>query len=125
VYTRTTSEYPSQLGDYKISKLDLPVLVGVKLIGPLNVFIGPAFQYIIDNDLKGLSFESIENDFSVGINIGAGIQFGRFGIDIRYERGFNKNEANFVDNTIASYRLDSRPKQIIFSLSYSLSKKKV
>lgn len=127
VYTKTTSEYElnSQLKDYKMSKFDLPFLVGFKLIGPLNVFAGPAFQYVLSNNLKGLSFISIENDFSIGLNIGASIEFGRIGIDIRYERGFNKNEAEFIDKNIPNtlYRLDARPKQIIFNLSYSLSQK--
>ncbi len=125
VYTKTTSEYEANVGDFKMSKLDLPVLVGFDLIGPLKVFAGPAFQYVLDSDLKGLSFNSIENDFSVGLHIGASVEFGRLGIDVRYERGFNSNEAEFIDRNITEdiYRLDARPKQIIFSLSYSLSHK--
>ena len=129
VYTKTTSEYElnSQMQDYKLSKLDLPVLVGFKAFGPLNVFAGPAFQYVLDNDLKGLKFENIKNDFSVGLNSGASIEFGKIGFDVRYERGFSSNEANFIDSNIVdttSYALDSRPEQIIFSLSYRLSDKK-
>ena len=100
-------------------------MVGIKLIGPLNIFAGPSFQYFLDNNLKGLSFESIENEFSVGLNIGLGIEIGRVGIDVRYERGFNSNEAKFIENNVDVFRLDSRPKQIIFSLSYSLSKRDI
>ena len=123
VYTHTTSEYElNSLVDYKISMIDAPVLLGVRLIGPLDFMIGPAFQYILDNDLKGVSFHSLENDFTIGLNIGASVELGRFGIDVRYERGFNENEADFdVINDIPSYRLDSRPKLLIFSLSYRLS----
>lgn len=128
VYTKTTSEYElnNQLESYKISKLDLPVLLGLKVIGPLNVFAGPAFQYYLDNELKGLNFESIQNDFSIGLNVGASLAFGRFGFDVRYERGLNANEAKFVNNNSnnLNYRLDSRPEQLIFSLSYRLSNKK-
>jgi len=126
VYTKTTSEYilNSEAVDYKIARLDMPVLVGLKLIGPLSVFAGPAFQYTLTNDFKGIEYQSIENDFTVGFNFGAAIELGRLGIDLRYERGFNSNEATFIDNNISSntsYRLDSRPEQIIFSLSYRLS----
>lgn len=128
VYTKTTSEYElnSQTSDYKLSKLDVPVLAGFKVIGPLNVFAGPAFQYVLKNDFKGLNFENIKNDFTVGLNIGASIEFGKLGIDVRYERGLSKNEAEFKElilgGTIPTYRLDTRPEQIIFSLSYRLSK---
>lgn len=124
VYTKTTSEYTLNTGgteDYKIARLDMPVLVGLKLIGPLSVFAGPAFQYTLTNDFKGIEYSSIENDFTVGFNFGAGVELGRLGLDVRYERGFNENEATFIENTTTSYRLDSRPEQIILSLSYRLS----
>lgn len=126
VYTKTTSEYVLNTGnteDYKLSKLDVPVLVGLKLIGPLNIFAGPAFQYILNNDLKGLEFQSIKNDFTVGVNIGASIELGKLGIDVRYERGLSSNEASWT-NAGDTFTLDSRPEQIIFSLSYRLSNKK-
>ncbi len=124
VYTKTTSEYELNTGnteDYKISKIDVPVLVGFKLIGPLNVFAGPAFQYYLENDLKGIQISDVENDFSVGVNIGLSVEIGRFGIDARYERGLSENEANWT-NAGETFTLDSRPEQLIFSLSYSLSK---
>lgn len=127
VYTKTTSEYILNLEtvDYKMASLDMPVLVGIKLIGPLNIFAGPAFQYILTNDFKGLEFNNIKNDYTVGLNFGASLEIGRLGLDVRYERGFTKNEAEFagVDPNV-TYRLDSRPEQIIFSLSYQLSAKK-
>ena len=125
VYTKTTSEYKfnSQIEDYKLSKIDAPVLVGLKLIGPINVFAGPAFQYILDNELNGLDFEKVENEFSLGLNIGASVEFGRIGIDVRYERGLSENEASW-SKAGEEFTLDSRPEQIIFSLSYSLTKKK-
>lgn len=125
VYTKTTSEYElnSQTSDYKFSKLDAPVLVGLKVIGPLNVFAGPAFQYVLDNNFEGLKYESIKNDFTVGLNIGASIELGKLGFDIRYERGLSKNEANWT-NAGETFTLDSRPEQVIFSLSYRLSNKK-
>lgn len=126
VYTKTTSEYElnSQVENYKISKIDVPVLVGLKLIGPINVFAGPAFQYIINNDLSGVdNIENVENEFSLGLNIGASIEIGRIGIDVRYERGLSDNEADFTDSG-KTFKLDSRPEQLIFSLSYSLTKKK-
>ncbi|MDO9260650.1 MAG: outer membrane beta-barrel protein [Flavobacteriaceae bacterium] len=127
VYTKTTSEYilNSESVDYKMAKLDMPVLVGLKLIGPLSVFAGPSFQYVLDNDLKGLEFNKIENDFTVGFNLGASLALGRLGLDVRYERGFSQNEVEFTGvgpNVI--YRLDARPEQIIFGLSYQLSAKK-
>jgi len=126
VYTKTTSEYLLNTGgtaDYKIARLDMPVLVGLKLIGPLNIFAGPAFQYILENDFKGIKADNIKNDFTVGINIGVSIELGRLGLDARYERGLSSNEASWT-KAGNIFTLDARPEQIIFSLSYQLSKKK-
>lgn len=124
VYTQTKSDYDLNDSsiDYDISKLDLPVLFGFKVIGPLHVFAGPAFQYILDNDLEDLNVEDVENDFSVGLNVGVGVNLGGIGLDVRYERGFSENEANFIGDNIAdiSGRVDSRPSQLIFALSVKL-----
>lgn len=122
VYTSTKSDYNS--GDFDMKKLDAPVLVGVKLIGPLSVFGGPSFQYILDTDtgISGLSINNVENDFSVGLNFGIAVNFEKFGLDLRYERGFNENEATFFDNNNIAIndRLDTRPDQLILSLSINL-----
>ena len=121
VYTSTTSGYNK--GDLKLNKLDAPILVGLKVIGPLNVFAGPAFQYILNSKFDGVTVDNIENDFTVGLNIGAGVNFGKFGLDVRYERGLSANEINFVNSNIVALnedRVDTRSNQIILSLSLKL-----
>ncbi|MBT2163348.1 porin family protein [Zobellia barbeyronii] len=121
VYTKTKSDYSGD--DFDISKLDMPLLVGVKVIGPLRVFAGPSFQYILDTEFDGISIDDVENNFSVGANIGAGVDLGKLGIDIRYERGFNSNEASFINTNITELgpsRVDTRPDQLIVSLSLTL-----
>lgn len=124
VYSKTKSSYnvDGASNDYDISKIDLPVLLGYKLIGPLHVFAGPAFQYTLKNDLGDLEVEDVENDFSVGLNVGLGVNLGKIGVDVRYERGFSENEAEFIGNNITdiSGRVDSRPSQVIFALSLKL-----
>ena len=120
VYTTTKSDYRSD--DFKMKKLDAPMLVGFRVLGPLNVFGGPSFQYILDSDFDGISINDIESDFSVGLNFGIGFELEKIGIDLRYERGFNSNEANFINNNLngVSSRLDTRPDQLILSLSVKL-----
>src|SRR5690606_19986478 len=74
VYTKTKSEYNGD--DFDMSKLDLPVLLGYKIIGPLSIFAGPSFQYILDTKLEDADIEDIKSDFSVGLNIGAAVSLG-------------------------------------------------
>lgn len=121
VYTSTKSGYDN--GDLKINKLDVPVLVGLKVIGPLHVFAGPAFQYILNTKFDGVTIGDIENDFSVGLNMGIGVNLGKLGLDLRYERGFSENEVTFINTNLTNLsgdRVDTRPDQLILSLSVKL-----
>ncbi|WP_242132587.1 outer membrane beta-barrel protein [Aestuariivivens marinum] len=120
VYTSTKSDYDNDT--FKMEKIDAPLLVGVKVLGAVSVFGGPAFQYILDTEYDGISINDIENDFTLGLNFGIGLNFKRMGLDLRYERGFSDNEAKFFLNNISSNpdRLDTRPDQLILSLSFIL-----
>ncbi|XLS30362.1 outer membrane beta-barrel protein [Flavobacteriaceae bacterium M23B6Z8] len=117
VYTKTKSDYDGDKFD--MSKLDAPILLGLDVIGPLSVFAGPSLQYILDTDLDGIVLNDVESDFTVGLNIGASVSLGNLGIDLRYERGFSDNEADFVGLS-GSGRIDTRPEQLILSLSIKL-----
>jgi hypothetical protein len=119
VYTKTKSKYGSS--SYDMSKIDVPVLLGLKVIGPLSVFAGPSFQYTLDNDFENSTVSEVRNDITAGFNVGAAVKIGNIGLDVRYERGFSENEARILNsNNIEIGTLDSRPSQIIFSLSFKL-----
>lgn len=120
--SRSSFEYNNQSTDYDITKLDLPILVGVNILGPINIFAGPSLQYMLENELQGLSLEEVENDFTVGAQFGAGVQLGSIGIDFRYERGLTENQAAILDldNPGGAQRVDTRPSQFILSLSLNL-----
>ncbi|MGC1203615.1 MAG: outer membrane beta-barrel protein [Flavobacteriaceae bacterium] len=119
VYTSTKSDYNDD--GFKMQKIDAPILVGLKVIGPLSVFAGPSFQYILDTEFDGIAINNVENDFSIGLNFGIGLNLNKLGIDLRYERGFSDNEATFLGNNgIGNSRLDTRPDQLILSLSIIL-----
>lgn len=116
MYTRTSSEYED--ADLTISKIDVPLLVGIDIIGPLSVFAGPSLQYILDNEFEDFSLEEANNKFTVGAQLGVGLNFNSIGIDLRYERGLSENEVEFSD--IPASRVDIRPDQLILGLSLKL-----
>jgi len=118
VYTSIGSEYDND--NFEMQKIDVPLLVGLKVIGPLTVFGGPSLQYILDTEFESISIDDIENDLSFGLNLGIGVNLGKIGLDLRYERGFSENESVFINNNLgdnAVSRLDTRPDQLILSLS--------
>ncbi|WP_274476350.1 outer membrane beta-barrel protein [Mangrovimonas aestuarii] len=121
VFTQTKSDYDNN--DFVIQKLDAPLLVGLNVVGSLNFFAGPSFQYIIDSDFSGITVNNIEHDFTVSLNFGIGIDLKKLGIDLRYERGFKKNEVTFINQNNISNKvslIDARTDQLILSLSLLL-----
>ena len=117
-YTQNNSSY--ELNgielDYNLKKLDLPILAGVHILGPLHIFGGPSLQYIVDNDLQDIELSDVKNEFTVGLQFGVGLQISRLNIDLRYERGISENRAqNIGDNLGQVIRVDSRPNQFILS----------
>lgn len=121
IYTATKSDYDANA--FSVKKIDAPLLVGIKVLGPISVFGGPSLQYILDTEFDGIDIDNVEDDFSVGLNFGIGVNFNKIGIDLRYERGFNDNEARFLNNNLGAgvvSRIDTRPDQLILSLSIAL-----
>ena len=119
IYTSTKSDYGND--SFKMQKLDAPMLVGLKVLGPISVFGGPSFQYILESKFGDVTVNDVKNDFTVGLNFGIGLNFNKVGIDLRYERGFNENEATFLNNNgIGTSRIDTRPDQLILGLSLEL-----
>lgn len=126
VYTQLNNSYnsssPNNLDtDFKTNKIDVPILLGAKVIGPLHIFGGPAFQYITKSDLRS-DIENIDtNDFSVGLQLGTGLELGRLGVDVRWEKGFSNDlDGQFLNTQID---VDNRPNQIIFGLSYRFNER--
>jgi hypothetical protein len=119
VYTSTKSDYNSDA--FTMKKIDAPLLVGLNVLGPISIFAGPSLQYILDTEFDGIAIENVDDDFTVGLNFGIGLNFNKIGIDLRYERGFSENEATFIgNNDINVSRLDTRSDQLILSLSVAL-----
>jgi len=120
-YTATKSSYESD--DFSMKKIDAPLLIGVKVLGPISVFAGPSLQYILSTEFNDININDVEDDFSMGLNFGIGFNLNKVGIDLRYERGFNNNEAIFINDNLGNgvvSRIDTRPDQLILSLSLAL-----
>ncbi|ARV16804.1 porin family protein [Polaribacter sp. SA4-12] len=107
---------------YSFQKIDIPVLIGKKIFGIGNVYVGPSFQYILDSDFSFNDISDVKTDgFTVGVQFGGGIELGKLGIDVRWERAFSGIESTFARGVGASdVNFDTRVNQIIIGLSYRL-----
>lgn len=100
--------------EIKIQRLDLPILIGLKL-GPALGFIGPIMSRQMQTEPE--TSELVFKSGTWGYQIGAGLEFGKFGIDLRYEGSFSSPVTSVVINN-QTFELDSRVSQLILSGSY-------
>jgi hypothetical protein len=130
VYTQLKNEVtynnlpsPQKTTSYTFHKIDVPVLFGKKILGFANVFAGPSFQYILSSNFGLSEITNVKiKDFSMGLQFGAGVDIGRLGVDVRWERSLSGVETSFLDSTITNgaVNFDTRVNQIIVGLSYRL-----
>lgn len=147
-YTNLSSEYtigyaaagPISAGSasakFDLTKIDVPLLLGFKVLKFGNIFIGPNFQYLTKSELTisasdpllsalNTTDDSIDQELSVGLVAGIGLEVWKLGLDVRLETGFNIPDENVTTtdpaaaiNSIAAALGNQKPNQIIVGLSY-------
>ncbi|MDP5100444.1 MAG: hypothetical protein NWQ09_03880, partial [Nonlabens sp.] len=90
--------------------------LGVYIFKPVSIFAGPSFQYILNTDLEDVDLDDVQEEFTIGLQAGIAVDLGNIGLDVRYERGFKENEAQFTQIGQVG-TLDTRPEQITFAIS--------
>lgn len=127
LYTKFESEFIIDETETLITKkIDIPVTLGMKILGPLYVFAGPDFQYILAEDFSVANTEVTYDDFTTGLHIGVGLEFDRLALDLRWDKGLAESDASIINSDIVNenFTLDNRPNQLVLSLHYTLTKPK-
>ena len=73
--------------DVTSSRIELPLSLGYKVLGPLSVFAGPSIFYYVSNKTNANSFDKIKNKFNLGHHLGFRLNMGNLNFDFRYEKG--------------------------------------
>ena len=127
VFTKTKSTYNnlfSPSSELKMSTIEIPMLVGFNIVKKLSVYIGPSFNYILDNEFSTDFDLNIENEVVLGLNVGVAMQLRKFGFDLRYSPGLSENLAVFTDDIPVDgygFSINTKADQIIFSFSYQIN----
>lgn len=94
VYSQLKTELDNEV--FITRRLDAPVLLGFGIFRQLvSVFAGPSFHYRIGDDLNNFNIEDITNNFNVGYQAGFGVNIGKVGMDLRYEKEMVGKEFDF------------------------------
>jgi len=115
---------------YKSSEIQLPIIFGYKVLGPISVFGGPSFKYNLSNS-SSFNLEDIKDKYTLSLLLGSRVKIRSISVGLRYERGLNNNEvliinANGVDLDNANVDLTTNKLSlnISYDIPYGLFKKK-
>jgi len=106
--------------DFNQHKIDIPMMFGYKVFGLANIFAGPRFEFIRGVSYDNIDLDDLKNQYNLGLQFGIGLKFGKFEFDLRAERGFTKNEINFMENQaeIKNQYITSQGRLYLLGVSY-------
>ncbi len=108
----TTKLQIENFGDIEVSKIDVPIMIGLKLLQDddqkafgLRLFAGPNFAFNVSEKIDGVFSDITKDDiknFYVSAIIGAGLDFSILFVDIGYKIGITK----FIETQKADSSVD-------------------
>ena len=107
---------------YKSTDIQVPIIFGYKVLGPISIFAGPTFKYNLSNS-SNFDLEEIEDKYNLSLLLGTRLKVKSFGVGLRYERGLNNNElliinANGID--IDNANIDTTTNKLSLNISYDI-----
>ena len=110
------------VGEMRLNKLDIPVMIGKRFMKILRVNAGPVFSYILNQNIDQSGAKEAWNEINaeyknatVGLQYGVGLDIAMITLDLRVEKGFQViSETLTIGET--SFAADQRLEQIMLSL---------
>lgn len=121
LYTQFKNEYDVDGQKLNVTKkrMDIPVNVGKRFLGIGHIQAGPVFSYYFDDKLSVKDFTTAKQDeFNVGMQIGAGVEVSKLLFDLRYEFGLGKVGSDILNGSKGQYRTENRPQMLNLSVAY-------
>lgn len=115
---------------FRSSEIQLPIIFGYKIFGPISIFGGPSFKYNLSNS-SNFNLDEIKDKYTLSLLLGTRFKIRSISVGLRYERGLNNNEvliinANGVDLDEANVDLTTNKLSlnISYDIPYGLFRKK-
>jgi len=112
----------SELLNVDFSRIDVPILVGVKL-GPARLGVGPVGSYVLSNSYEDLAtlipdLDLFSKQMTWGFQAGIGVDLWKLSLDARFEGSLSKLGKDQVTVGSTDFTLDARPSQWLVSVGY-------
>lgn len=108
----------SRLNDQRITKIDLPVLVGGKM-GPLRLGVGPVASMVVKSKSELNDYDQFDDKFKKatwGYQVGAGLDIWKLAFDVKYEGNLSRwGDKVVIANQDVSF--DRRLSQWVFGVA--------
>ena len=107
---------------YRSTDIQVPILFGYKLIGPLSAFAGPAFKYSLSNS-SNFDLDEIKDRYTLSLLIGSRVKIKSFSFGLRYERGLNNKEVLILNANGANLQnanVDLTTNKLSLNISYDI-----
>jgi hypothetical protein len=129
-FTSLKNSYPlsQKLSYWTSKKVDIPLLFGYNIYKPISLFAGPVFSKISNMQLDGVEYPIVFKKSVINVQAGILFDFGRFGIDVRYEHNLKPTKFQRIDivravyGTNVAHLQEYNQSQIIISLDINLFK---
>ena len=110
------------IGEMKLNKLDVPVMIGKRFMKILRINAGPVFSYILNQNIDQSGAKEAWNEINaeyknatVGLQYGIGLDIAMITLDLRVEKGFQVISENLTIGE-TSFAADQRLEQIMLSV---------
>jgi hypothetical protein len=124
LYTNTGGEFKEVQGtdevNYEVTfnRLDVPVLVGLKLGNTFRIQAGPVASFVVNSDVTRDVGNAALPDYkksTLAYQAGVGLDIGNMILDLKYEGPLGN-----VSDKVAGFSTDQRQNQLILSLGIRL-----
>ena len=108
---------------FKSSEIQVPIIFGYNIIGPVSIFGGPSFKYNLNSTSDVFDLEEVKDKYKLSVLLGSRIKIKSIGIDLRYERGLNSGEIKIINANglnIPNGNIDSTNNRFSILISYDL-----
>lgn len=103
VFSRNSYDLTSSLGgggQAFLNTIDVPVILGIKVVGPLKAQAGININVMTDSGVKGEDkpFRFSTSSQALGYLLGLGVDLGHFNVMVRYNGFFRSSESSVAFN---------------------------
>ena len=122
ILNKNTNTNNDVVGEVKLNKLDIPVMIGKRFMKIVRINAGPVFSYILSQNIDQSGAKEAWNEINaeyknatVGLQYGIGVDIAMINIDLRVEKGFQAISENLTIGD-TNFAADQRLEQIMLSV---------